>query len=164
MLKLDPVKPEEAASTPLFRNASGAAITRREVCAVVKAIMAVIGLDPDRFGAHSLRIGGATAALAAGVPPTLIRIAGRWASDVYQIYTRLSMEAAAGMAVVIGSTPFHEAERGEFVSEELEALPFEMAALRDVDRSRSGERRQRAVGVAAQALGAAALQPPGSRV
>ena len=39
-------------------------------------LMQSIGLDPARFGAHSLRIGGATAALAAGVPPSMIRIIG----------------------------------------------------------------------------------------
>ena len=56
---------------------------------MVKAMnMASIGLDPARFGAHSLRIGGATAALAAGLSPATIRAAGRWASDVYMLYTR----------------------------------------------------------------------------
>ena len=80
--------------------------------------MAALGLDPARFGAHSLRIGGATAALAAGVPPSLIRVLGRWSSDIYQIYCRLSAEAAAGMAAVVGSTPFQDVEQGEFVSEE----------------------------------------------
>ena len=100
---------------------------------MIKALMQAIGLYPARFGAHSLRIGGATAALAAGVPPTLIRVAGRWASDVFEIYTRLSMEAAAGMACVIGSTPFQDVEQGEFVSEELEALPLEEAAMARAD-------------------------------
>ena len=96
--------------------------------------MASIGLDPARFGTHSLRIGGATAALAAGVQPTLIRVAGRWSSDIYQIYCRLSLElAAAGMAVVIGSTPFQDAEQGAFRTEELETTGMEFGALRDVD-------------------------------
>ena len=133
LLRLDRVDASVRAETPLFRDAAGEAITRRDVATMVKALMSAIGLDPARFGAHSLRIGGATAALAAGVPPTLIRVAGRWASDVFEIYTRLSMEAAAGMACVVGSTPFQDVEQGEFVSEELEALPMETAALLDVD-------------------------------
>jgi hypothetical protein len=133
MLRLDPVDEVLRAETPLFRIAGGEAITRRDVASMVKALMQAIGLDPARFGAHSLRIGGATAALAAGVPPTLIRVAGRWASDVFEIYTRLSMEAAAGMACIVGSTPFQDVEQGEFVSEELEALPFERAAMAHVD-------------------------------
>ena len=54
------------ATPPLFRH-GGAAFTVEGVRAMVKAMMASIGLDPARFGAHSLRIGGATAALAAGL-------------------------------------------------------------------------------------------------
>ena len=133
LLRLDRVDPADRAATPLFRDASDNAISRRDVATMIKALMQAIGLDHARFGAHSLRIGGATAALAAGVPPTLIRVAGRWASDVFEIYTRLSMEAAAGMACVIGSTPFQDVEQGEFVSEELEALPLEEAAMAHAD-------------------------------
>eukprot|EP00966_Prymnesium_polylepis_P043792 1014942-Prymnesium_polylepis.1 len=78
MLRLDPVDEALQAETPgpLFRNARGEAIMRRDVARIVKALMQAIGLDPAHYGAHSLRIGGATAALAAGVPPTLIRVAG----------------------------------------------------------------------------------------
>ena len=120
MVAIDPVEPQQEATTPLFRRASGAAITVPEVRAMVKALMGMLGLDARRFGAHSLRIGGASAALAAGVPASAIRVAGRWASDIYEIYTRCSREAAARMATVIGSTEFHELERGEeFIDEEL---------------------------------------------
>ena len=63
------LKEELKASTPLFSNDDGSAITRAQVARMVKSLMQRIGLDPARFGAHSLRIGGATAALAAGVEP-----------------------------------------------------------------------------------------------
>ena len=64
---------------------------------MVKAMnMASIGLDPARFGAHLLRIGGATAALAAGLSPAAIRAAGRWASDVYMLYTLCNMGGRRG--------------------------------------------------------------------
>jgi hypothetical protein len=116
----DPVATEDAAATPLFRRAGGAAIRTRETRQVVKALMAMLGLDARRFGAHSLRIGGASAALAAGLPPAAIRAAGRWASDVYEIYCRCSRQSAAQMAAVIGSTSFDDIERGvEFADEEL---------------------------------------------
>ena len=100
---------------------------------MVKFLVESIGLDPAKFGAHSLRIGGAMAALAAGIQPTLIRVLGRWSSDIYEIYCRLSLEAAAGMGALIGSTPFEDVEQGEFVTEELEATSFELAAMRHVD-------------------------------
>jgi len=57
--------------------------TVEQVRGTVKYLMLSLGLDPRKFGAHSLRIGGATAALSAGLSPAAIRAAGRWASDVY---------------------------------------------------------------------------------
>jgi hypothetical protein len=102
----------QAEETPLFRHSNGEAFRREEVAQMVKYLMESIGLDPAKFGAHSLRIGGATAALAAGIQPTLIRVLGRWSSDIYEIYCRLSLEAAAGMGALIGSTPFEDVEQG----------------------------------------------------
>jgi ABC-type Co2+ transport system permease subunit len=94
---------------------------------MVQGMMSRLGLDAARFGAHSLRIGGATAALAAGLSPAAIRAAGRWSSDVYAIYCRLSRQSAAGVATLVGSTPFEDVERGvQFVDEELMLTSMEM--------------------------------------
>ena len=131
VLELDPVAEERRSVTPLFRDDAGAAFRRSDVSRAVKSLMQAIGLDPACFGAHSLRIGGATAALAAGVHPSIIRITGRWSSDIWQIYARLSKQSALGVSQVIGSTPFDDCERGEFMSEELELMPEEMASLGD---------------------------------
>ena len=130
MMALDPVPESEAASTPLFRRL-GRCITVRETRGMVQRLMACLGLDPRRFGAHSLRIGGATAALAAGMSAAAIRAAGRWSSDIYLIYCRLSKESAAGVATVIGSTPFEDLERGvQFIDEELGLTVDEMPSGR----------------------------------
>jgi hypothetical protein len=60
-----------------------------------------------------------------------IRAAGRWSSDIYQIYCRLSKESAAGVATTIGSTPFEDLERGtQFVDEELLLTVEEMPTAR----------------------------------
>ena len=119
MIERDPVAEEELASTPLFAR-RGRAVAVREVRAMVQLLMGKLGLESARFGAHSLRIGGATAALAAGMSAAAIRAAGRWSSDVYQIYCRVSRQSAAGVATVIGSTPFDDLERGvRFADEEL---------------------------------------------
>ena len=133
MLADDPVAEQQQAVTPLFRCSNGDAITRAQVGRMVKELMGRLGRDPARFGAHSLRIGGATAALAAGVHPSVIRITGRWMSEVWMIYARLSKQAALQVSAVVGSTPFEDLERGEFVSEELELLPEERRDLGDVD-------------------------------
>jgi len=85
---------------------------------MVKWLMQSVGEDPAVYGSHSLRIGGASAALAAGVPPETIRILGRWDSSVYEIYCRLSRQSASRVGAVVASTPFQDFE-GEFEDEEL---------------------------------------------
>ena len=128
---LDPVDPAARASTPLFRMANGEAPCTSDVRTVVKWLMQGVGCDPAHFGAHSLRIGGATAALTAGISPQTIRLMGRWATDCYDVYLRMTRETAARVGATIGSTPFTDLERG-FQTEELEALPAEFG-LGDVD-------------------------------
>ena len=132
----DPVPDAVEHVTPLFRlrsRGTTGSLTVDQVRIEVKTLMSSLGLDPARFGAHSLRIGGATAAAAAGVPPSVIRVMGRWNSDIFEIYTRLTQQAAARMTGVIGSTPFDDLERGAFHTEELEMLPSEMDVAPELD-------------------------------
>ena len=96
---------------------------------MVKWLMASIGLDPNKFGAHSLRIGGATAALAAGVSPAQIRLLGRWSSDVAELYMRMTRQAAGQFSAVVGSTAFDDIESLTFRTEELEVLTSEWHGL-----------------------------------
>ena len=141
MLRLDPLTPADAAGelprrwaeggslaarTPLFRD-GGSALTVAAVRDTVKVLMGGIGLDPRFFGAHSLRIGGASAGLAAGMSRAALQAAGRWASDIYALYARASREAVMCLGTVIGSTPFHDLERGEFVDEELMLTTTDLA-------------------------------------
>ena len=58
----------------------------------MKALASTNGDDPSEFGAHSLRIGGATALFAAGADPTVIRTMGRRSSDCYRLYVRACFE------------------------------------------------------------------------
>jgi hypothetical protein len=116
---------------PLFCHDDGSAITVAQVRTTVKAVMAAAGRDPARFGAHSLRIGGATAALAAGVSPQAIRLMGRWSSDIYEIYCRMSIESALGVGQAIASAfvTSMESEAG-FRTESLEYMPDEIREMR----------------------------------
>jgi hypothetical protein len=129
-----------ADSRPLFCHAGGAPVTTAEVRAMVKAVMAAAGRDPSLFGGHSLRIGGATAALAAGVPPNLIRLMGRWKSDVYELYCRMSVEAALGVGVAIASSSVAPLSEVGFHDEHLELQPGELELLRgDAEETAAGE-------------------------
>ena len=47
----------------------------------VRLLLQGIGQDPARFGLHSLRSGGASAAAVAGVPDRLFKLHGGWRSD-----------------------------------------------------------------------------------
>jgi len=75
--------------TPLFRRRDGGVFTTRDLYDNVKAMTKAIGLDPRFYGAHSLRIGGATAALAcAGGNEVVVKILGYWVSEAVRIYTK----------------------------------------------------------------------------
>ena len=123
-------------SAPLFCHPDGGGVRVSELRAEVKATMAAIGLDPALYGAHSLRIGGATAALAAGVPPSLIRLMGRWSSDVYLLYCRMSLESAFGVGQSIASAQVHSGA-GQFHEEHLELTHEEVEAHRGFDDDES---------------------------
>lgn len=60
-------------------------------------------LIPTDYSLHSFRIGAATAALAAGVDQAAIRQLGRWRSDAFSTYTRLSSPVERRAAVLLAS-------------------------------------------------------------
>lgn len=115
----DPVPLDQRASTPLFRTAASGEMRVAQVRGMVKLLMSMLGLDPRTFGAHSLRIGGATAGLAGNLSEHTLRAAGRWQGDAMSLYTRASKEAMMSIATIVGSTAFEDIERGAFVDEDL---------------------------------------------
>ena len=61
MLRVDPTPPGTAASTPLFRDPlTNRPISYQTVLDTTRTLMASVGEDPNQFGTHSYRIGGAT--------------------------------------------------------------------------------------------------------
>ena len=93
LMRVDPTEPGREDGTPLFRDpASNRPLSYELVLQTVKTLMVSIGEDPDQFGTHSLRIGGATALFAMGASETLIRTMGRWSSDLHRLYTRACFE------------------------------------------------------------------------
>ena len=62
-----------------LRKQGGLSYTRmREL---LREKLAQVGLDPNNFGLHCLRSGGATAAANAGVPDRFFKRHGRWRSE-----------------------------------------------------------------------------------
>ena len=71
-------------AAPVFEN--GDFLTRQYLAAFLDlALPGIPGINT-----HSFRIGGASAALTAGLLDALIRIMGRWSSDSYQKYLRIA--------------------------------------------------------------------------
>ena len=109
MLEVDPRDASAADSTPLFRDPStNQPIAYDAMLAIVKRLMAAVGENPDHFGTHSLRIGGATALFAGGASETVIRTMGRWSSDLHRLYVRACFEQCCDWTRRAGSTAFND--------------------------------------------------------
>ena len=77
---------------------SGSAFVKR-----LKRCIEAIGLDPKLYSGHSLRRGGATALLRAGVAPEFIQLQGRWRSDAYKLYLEWSSDRLLAITRAIGA-------------------------------------------------------------
>ena len=88
---------------PLFM-VSGEALSVESVHRFAKFCMGTVGEDPALYGSHSFRIGGATAAFAAGVDEATVRALGRWDSETSRLYTRMSRQAAMRLGAAVAST------------------------------------------------------------
>lgn len=97
MTAIDPVKPELASSTPLFRDygwEGSSVLVQDKFRAWYQQRISEGGCEfAHCYNTHSFRIAGATALLAARVPIEFIKAMGRWASDIAEIYTRPTEES-----------------------------------------------------------------------
>ena len=93
MILGDPLRgTEKPEDVPLFRYGDDC-IKQSDVSKAIVDMMELCRLGglwdgKGKILAHSLRIGGATALFDAGCPEMVIRIAGRWTSDCYELYVR----------------------------------------------------------------------------
>ena len=88
LLEVDPAPPD----APLVRQSNGKSFTREHLQEMVKAEATRQSLTPlTAYTAYSLRIGGATDRLDSGATEADIRKAGRWDSDVAEVYARPSV-------------------------------------------------------------------------
>jgi hypothetical protein len=85
--------------------------------------------DSDLVKPHSFRIAGATLLFAMGVTAEEIKTMGRWFSDCYRLYTRLTKERLVELSTKVGeatTTQFANGPRG-FFGTVLDAEPVEKA-------------------------------------
>ena len=87
---LDYVTVRGSENGPLFINKDGSPVLRSYFGKVLCSVIRVCGLDSDRYKGHSFRIGAATYAAEQGHSDTQIRHMGRWKSDAFKKYIRIS--------------------------------------------------------------------------
>ena len=84
LLQRNPADPEE----PLFMLQNKEPLTRTLLNANLRELLNILGYVETEYAPHSFRIGAATTAAAANIPPWLIKTLGRWRSDCYELYIR----------------------------------------------------------------------------
>lgn len=75
---------------PLFQHLNGVPVSRTEFDDWLARAIAICGLDSTKYKGHSFRIGAASHAAACGYSDSQIRLLGRWKSDAFKRYIRLT--------------------------------------------------------------------------
>ena len=88
---------------PLFVWPDGTMLTRNLFASALARILRNLNLTPQLYNTHSFRIGAATSANQAGLTPLQIKALGRWRSDAYQRYIRITPNGFATMSKQLNS-------------------------------------------------------------
>ena len=89
----------------LFMLHLGGALTRSKLNSLVKELALRCGVAQGRYTSHSFRIGAASTAAAAGIPDWKVQALGRWNSQCYLRYIRVSPEGPDGVAAAMAGSP-----------------------------------------------------------
>jgi hypothetical protein len=81
---------------PLFLDEQGNVMSRRYFITQMQILLSTSGYNSADFNGHSLRIGAASTAGDRGLSDYVIQTLGRWSSDCYLRYIRLSPETVSG--------------------------------------------------------------------
>ena len=87
---LDYLSVRDVVQGPLFINQDGSPVLRSEFAKWFSSIIKLCNLDASKYKDHSFRIGAATYAAEQGLSDTQIRHLGRWKSDAFKKYIRIT--------------------------------------------------------------------------
>ena len=73
---------------PFYIFQSGLYLTRGQVTSTLRLLLKCLHIPTELYASHSFRIGAATTAAEAGLPPWLIQTLGRWSSNCFALYIR----------------------------------------------------------------------------
>lgn len=85
-------------------RAAGTPVTGDDISRAVKHAASRLGLKPELYASHSLRIGGASALAAAGMRDSEIMVLGRWTSWTFLRYLRMGVDTVVNAAVRMANT------------------------------------------------------------
>ena len=116
MERLDPRITRTSRTVPLFQIFDGMP-TRRwlkttDVDQMIADICTANKLWSKRFSAHSLRHGGAATLATMGIPSETIQLLGRWKSDCFKVYTRVSIGHTLDILNRMMATKFNTLSQG----------------------------------------------------
>ena len=86
---------------PAMSTGNHGGITSSALVAVIKKLAKSMGLDPNLYSSHSIRIGGATVLLNAGCHPLIIKLLGRWLSNCFESYPVLLASGTKGVSAMM---------------------------------------------------------------
>ena len=87
---LDYVSVRGTVHGPLFINHNSSPVLRSGFSKMFGSVIRICNMDPNRYKGHSFRIGAATYAAEQGVSDDKIRHLGRWKSDAFKKYIRIT--------------------------------------------------------------------------
>ena len=93
-------------SAPFFQLQNRNPVTKPWFIRKLRQKLMAAGLDERKYSGHSFRRGGATSMAAAGIPDSIIKEAGRWSSNSYQVYVQPSNKSAESISQVLGNHRF----------------------------------------------------------
>ena len=77
---------------PLFCNQDGQPVLRSQFTSELNTVLSFCGLNPALYKGHSFRIGAATSAAERGLSDAKIRQLGRWKSNAFHKYIRVTTQ------------------------------------------------------------------------
>ena len=91
---------------PLFLFQNGSLLTQDKFSKLVRETVLAAGWSGN-FTSHSFRVGAASTAASLGAPDDLIKALGRWNSDAYLLYVKLSRQQMSTVSRLMAlSEPF----------------------------------------------------------
>jgi integrase len=91
-----------------FATSSGMPVHKSLVTSFCDSLLGKAGFDPRHFSGHSFRRGGAQSLYDAGIPMADIKVMGRWRSDAFALYFRLTVEKHQQYSEVMSKTEASE--------------------------------------------------------